>query len=390
MQEMKEKWGLALEGGGARGAYQVGAYKALMEKGYRFDVICGTSIGAINGAAFAQGGLAMAEKLWLSLNNSTLFGVDDETFESILKLNLEGHVDKAFDLLKNTLQQKGLPITGIEKVLKDHLSEEAIRSSDIDYGLVTLSLPDMTPHMVFTDDIPQGKLIDYVMASSNHPAFQRHTIDGRAFIDGGTYNNLPIDMLDKRGCTQVVAIRIHGRGIIRKHRTDLPVLTIEPRENLGSVLDFDGKRAGYLMQLGYLDACRVLEGLKGHRYYVRSSGRKLGTFLKLDEVTRLKLKELLKITNERVGDRLLVEDILPRMFKILDIPEGADYEDLYFALLEWGLESSEAERFAIYTEPEFLTFAKDHVGPVKSTPLNRRRQEAVSLLRDALLAEGGR
>jgi len=123
---------------------------------------------------------------------------------------------------------------------------------------------------------------------------------------------------------------------------------------------------------------------------VRSSGRKLGTFLKLDEVNRLKLKELLKITNERVGDRLLVEDILPRMFKILDIPEGADYEDLYFALLEWGLESSEAERFAIYTEPEFLTFAKDHVGPVKSTPLNRRRQEAVSLLRDALLAEGGR
>ena len=42
--------GLALEGGGAKGAYEIGAYRALTELGYRFDVICGVSIGAINAA----------------------------------------------------------------------------------------------------------------------------------------------------------------------------------------------------------------------------------------------------------------------------------------------------------------------------------------------------
>ena len=40
--------GLALEGGGAKGAYEIGAYRALTELGYHFDVICGVSIGAIN------------------------------------------------------------------------------------------------------------------------------------------------------------------------------------------------------------------------------------------------------------------------------------------------------------------------------------------------------
>ena len=50
-----KKWALVLEGGGAKGAYQVGAYFALMEMGFDFSKIVGTSIGAFNGAMFAQG-----------------------------------------------------------------------------------------------------------------------------------------------------------------------------------------------------------------------------------------------------------------------------------------------------------------------------------------------
>ena len=52
---MKEKYSLVLEGGGAKGAYQIGAYMALKEKGFEFDHVVGTSIGAINGAVIAQG-----------------------------------------------------------------------------------------------------------------------------------------------------------------------------------------------------------------------------------------------------------------------------------------------------------------------------------------------
>ena len=56
--------GLALEGGGAKGAYEIGAYRALTELGYHFDVICGVSIGAINAALLAQGDCEKAAEFW--------------------------------------------------------------------------------------------------------------------------------------------------------------------------------------------------------------------------------------------------------------------------------------------------------------------------------------
>ena len=58
--------GLALEGGGAKGAYHLGALKALYEAGYAFDGVVGTSIGALNGAIIVQdgGSLETLQKLW--------------------------------------------------------------------------------------------------------------------------------------------------------------------------------------------------------------------------------------------------------------------------------------------------------------------------------------
>ena len=57
--------GLALEGGGSRGAYHIGVYKACRQQGMEFDAICGSSIGAVNGALLCQGDAALAEQLWL-------------------------------------------------------------------------------------------------------------------------------------------------------------------------------------------------------------------------------------------------------------------------------------------------------------------------------------
>ena len=67
--------GLALEGGGAKGAYEIGAYRALTELGYHFDVICGVSIGAINAALLAQG----VQRVFLSMGgDGILAGTRDE------------------------------------------------------------------------------------------------------------------------------------------------------------------------------------------------------------------------------------------------------------------------------------------------------------------------
>ena len=61
--DTSKTYAIALEGGGARGAYQVGAWKALSEAGIKYNAVSGTSVGALNGALMAMRDLDGAEKL---------------------------------------------------------------------------------------------------------------------------------------------------------------------------------------------------------------------------------------------------------------------------------------------------------------------------------------
>lgn len=63
-------YGLVLEGGGAKGAYHIGAYKAIMEEGIEIRGIAGTSVGALNGALIAQEDFEKAYNLWYNMSFS--------------------------------------------------------------------------------------------------------------------------------------------------------------------------------------------------------------------------------------------------------------------------------------------------------------------------------
>ena len=78
--------GLVLEGGGAKGSFHVGVLKALLERGYVFDGVAGTSIGAINGALLAQGDFDALYELWYSATPSLLFDFDENMVNRILEL----------------------------------------------------------------------------------------------------------------------------------------------------------------------------------------------------------------------------------------------------------------------------------------------------------------
>ena len=60
--------GLVLAGGGAKGSYQVGAYRALRELGWHPDIITGTSVGCLNAALFVLDKVQEAEELWKNLD----------------------------------------------------------------------------------------------------------------------------------------------------------------------------------------------------------------------------------------------------------------------------------------------------------------------------------
>lgn len=61
--DLSKEYGLVLEGGGAKGAYQIGAWKALREAGVKIRGVAGTSVGALNGALICMGDMDRAEGL---------------------------------------------------------------------------------------------------------------------------------------------------------------------------------------------------------------------------------------------------------------------------------------------------------------------------------------
>ena len=70
--------GIILEGGGVKGAYQVGALKALQEINFEISGYAGTSIGALNAALIAQGDYKKMINLWKDVSMNELIGIDEE------------------------------------------------------------------------------------------------------------------------------------------------------------------------------------------------------------------------------------------------------------------------------------------------------------------------
>ena len=81
--DLTKEYGLVLDGGGARGAYQIGAWKALKEAGVKITAVAGTSVGALNGALVCMDDLAQAEHIWSEMTFSRVMDVDDEWMERL-------------------------------------------------------------------------------------------------------------------------------------------------------------------------------------------------------------------------------------------------------------------------------------------------------------------
>ena len=76
-------FGLVLEGGGGRGAYQIGACKAIKEMGLEISMVAGTSVGALNGAMVVQGDIDAAYDIWHELRPDRVIRLDDDLYRKI-------------------------------------------------------------------------------------------------------------------------------------------------------------------------------------------------------------------------------------------------------------------------------------------------------------------
>lgn len=392
-------YGLVLEGGGAKGAYHVGAYKALKELGVEIGGIAGTSIGALNGAILVQGDLEKLEDIWINTKSSDLFNIDEKALNDLKNLNLqEINLPYILNVSKEILSNGGLDTSKIRALLEEYIDEDTIRKSKMDFGIVTVNLTDKKPMELLKEDIPKGKLIDYLLASANLPAFKQETVDGKKFLDGGFHDNLPIGVLVKKGYTDFIAVRTFGIGIVKKQKNKkLHITYIQPVEQLGGLLDFNKEQSERDMLLGYYDTMKAVKKLKGYKYYCEPYD---GDFLRfmVDFVLDRndKIENLGKILGY-VGtptDRMLFEKIMPRIENILDMKGNYDYQDIILRLVEQIAEKyKDIEKFKIYKTEEFikLVIEKFQSKPLeynKSLPDFIKHNKLLSLaVKESLLSE---
>lgn len=249
------KVALVLSGGGSRGAYQVGVWKALRKLHIKFDIVTGTSIGALNGIFIVQNEYHKCCKLWKKIDFTYL----DNT---INKKNAYLKYAQGF------ITHGGLDTSKLEILLKKYYNSTKFYSSKRDYGVVVYNLSKLKPEFIKKSEVSPIELLDYVIASAScFPALKMKEIDGQKYIDGGYHDVLPINLAVSLGAKKIIAVDLKAVGIRSKLKDKtIEIKNIEPRNKISSFLIFDKKEISAMLKFGYNDTMKEYNRLDGNLF----------------------------------------------------------------------------------------------------------------------------
>ncbi len=343
-------WALVLTGGGARGAYEAGALKAIVELHLDVKGVYGTSVGALNGVFYCQGETERLYKMWQDLSYSDIMSVKS-TSDSAIYLRV------ARELLTFHL----VDIKPLREMIEENIDEEKIRKSGIDFGLVTYDLSKFSPVELYISQIPDGQLADYVLASANYPVFQRQKINGQIYIDGGVYNNAPVDMALKKGFKKILLINVSDIPItIPPIPPDVELKVINPSGALGAALDFNPSDEQRWEMMGYLDTLKAFGKFAGDRYYIYppKSPIILHALLSMNAKELSKVAETLGVDIDGYSRDFAVYTVI--LSKIYQTVKATSFDALNIKLLEMAANTLGIERLVPYTQHELVKAIADN------------------------------
>ena len=369
--------GLALEGGGAKGAYHMGVVKAYREAGHTFDAVVGTSIGALNGAVIAQGDFESGYRLWEALDARSVFDITEEEYQLLRRRRLDTiALRQLARRTKQIIASRGMDTRKMRQLISSIVDESRLRNASVDFGLVTISLTDRQPLELYKEDIPHGQMLDYLMASATFPGFQTTFIDNKAFIDGGLYDNCPVNMLARKGYKHAVAVRTLGLGVTRKVKYQgIAVTTIAPSEPLGGLMSFNPESIRRSMNMGYYDAIRQLRGLQGKTYCIdvgsltENNGEEM--IASLPDAKLTALGRMLGLGSMPPRE-LWRKAIVPRLSASMRLPADASAMTFIISLAEALASAKGINKYAVYPFGEWIRSVIN--GPLRNTQDLKFRQ----------------
>lgn len=276
--------GLVFAGGGGKGSYQIGVWKALNKLGIEKSIsaVAGTSVGALNAALFMNGSCQAAENIWCNISaEKVLIFNGDSVQVGNERLNITANdinylmsrinegtmiASKQNSMWPNIT--KGIfSKEGLIDIINKNLNIEKVKSSPV-LGIATCTLmPWVIPKYFILNNQTSDKLKSILLASSAFPiAFGFEKIDNHYYIDGGVTDNIPIEILYVHGYNRILVVNLTPQDkivITKYHHAD--ILEISPTKDLGNIktgtFDFDKEHAIARIEQGYNDTISLKDKL---------------------------------------------------------------------------------------------------------------------------------
>ena len=292
------KLGLVLAGGGGKGSYEIGVWKYLHEIGLdsQISVISGTSVGGLNAFLIGYGDYDLAERLWLT-----------EVENRILDTESQSHKNDAIFSREGLLQiiDENIRFDRIQEMPKIYVTCYNSKKKQANY--------------IKLNGLKDTEIKHFLLATSAIPiVFQKESINGNAYYDGGLMDNLPLRPLISEGCTHALIISLDKDDKNDYSGYDIKSVVIRPSCNLGSfvkgVLDFSSERTQIRIQLGYND-CKNIYNLqiKGLIQNNSENVEKMTDALaisKIQEINELNEKTLLLEVLKRISAEPILAGIV--------------------------------------------------------------------------------
>jgi len=324
---MPQKIGLILSGGGGKGAYEVGVWRALNEFGIaqNISVISGTSVGALNAALFASQDVPTIEKVWNAIRAEDILYVDDveEIFKRIIRILLPlllspTKITIIRSLLKELLLYGTFSRKGLTRIVNTYLNFHSMNDSGVHvYATCTQILPPKAEYFLLNNVSPE-KAKKVLLASSAIPVvFGKEKIEKASYYDGGIFDNTPVRPVYNEGCKIIIVVLLNRVDYIRTE--DYPNSTfmiiypqLDPGGLIGGTLNFANVQEK--IERGYKDAMRIIRPVyeaSSANFVIKNMLEKIKEYDEDFRQYRLTIEEYqVRLENKGIGRKKSRDDII--------------------------------------------------------------------------------
>ncbi len=377
-------YGLVLSSDGSKSSFEIGAWKALRELDINISAVSGSFVGALNAALIAQGDFERAVRFWRNISSKNLFGVNkyiaqkytDEWSKSDTKV-----FKKSF---LRYIQGQTEELAPLKEILQVFIDEKTIRKSSTKLGFVSVSLSTLEAEMLTIENIPKGKLTDYLLAAACFPQIAQ--VNRAKDAQFSTLYS-PYAILQKYGAKTILST---DDIIVIPPNLDADITIIQSSEALVLDLSETAEMMKKNIKLGYIDTLKLFEKSLSSVFFVQESApsemlaafrRKIGREFSnhLDYL----IKMLLRINN-------ISRDAIEIRIKQMLAAAGIKNDDIYIAMIENAAKILQINKDEKYTFDKLITAMCNEMN--KRIHENKQKLSTVSNIREIMMdaAEPGK